>query len=73
MRRFTRFISAVAASVFVLMSAGAGFISADNTMTAEQQVEAISVGWNLGNTFDSYGTWINNVTPYSVETAWGNP
>ena len=48
-------------------------IRADNTMTAEQQVAAISVGWNLGNTLDSYGTWIDNVTPESVETAWGNP
>lgn len=42
-------------------------------MTARQQVEAMTVGWNLGNTLDSYGTWITNVTPQAVETAWGNP
>lgn len=42
-------------------------------MTAQEQVNAMSVGWNLGNTLDSYGTWISNVTPQAVETAWGNP
>ncbi|MCQ2515367.1 MAG: glycoside hydrolase family 5 protein [Saccharofermentans sp.] len=46
---------------------------ADGMMTASQEVAAINVGWNLGNTLDSYGTWITNVNPTSVETAWGNP
>jgi len=48
-------------------------INADGMMTASQEVAAINVGWNLGNTLDSYGTWITNVNPTSVETAWGNP
>ena len=48
-------------------------IQADTAMTASAQVEAMNVGWNLGNTLDSYGTWIYDVTPQNVETAWGNP
>ena len=32
----------------------------------------MNVGWNLGNTLDSYGTWIMPTTSV-VETAWGNP
>ena len=37
-------------------------------------VRDINVGWNLGNTFDAHGKWIEdeeNVTAF--ETAWGNP
>lgn len=36
----------------------------------------ISAGWNLGNTLDSCGDWINQHTDgisRSFETAWGNP
>lgn len=48
-------------------------VRADTPMTASEQVAAMSVGWNLGNTLDAYGTWIDNVTPSNVETCWGNP
>lgn len=48
-------------------------VRADGFMTARQQVDAMNVGWNLGNTLDSYGTWLTDVTPSSVETCWGNP
>lgn len=41
--------------------------------TAKEEIEAISVGWNLGNTLDSYGTWISGTSPSAFETAWGNP
>jgi endoglucanase len=34
------------------------------TLTAEQTVEAMQPGWNLGNSFDAVG---------ADETAWGNP
>jgi len=40
--------------------------------TAREEVEAINVGWNLGNTLDSYGTWISGNSPTDYETAWGN-
>ena len=41
---------------------------------AYEAVENITVGWNLGNTLDPTGDWIddsNGTAPY--ETAWGNP
>lgn len=41
---------------------------------ARDAVDNITVGWNLGNTLDSCGDWIddsNGTAPY--ETAWGNP
>lgn len=41
--------------------------------SAAEEVAAINVGWNLGNTLDSYGTWISGTTPSAYETAWGNP
>ncbi len=45
-----------------------------NFENANQAVENITVGWNLGNTLDPVGDWIdssNGTAPY--ETAWGNP
>lgn len=48
-------------------------VRADTPMTASEQVAAMNVGWNLGNTLDAYGIWIDNVTPANVETCWGNP
>lgn len=39
-----------------------------------QWLSDITAGWNLGNTFDSYGDWIGNHQSSSkYETAWGNP
>lgn len=34
-------------------------------------VKSIKIGWNLGNTLDSVGDWIND--DLAFETAWGNP
>ncbi|MBN1411871.1 MAG: glycoside hydrolase family 5 protein [Spirochaetales bacterium] len=50
--------------------------------TAAEMVRHFRVGWNLGNTFDSYSGnsytdgWIEQYTdrsPEAYETAWGNP
>ena len=71
MKKFISFIVAFVLAISILNTPGV--LRADNEMTAEQQVNAINIGWNLGNTLDSYGTWITDVTPQSVETAWGNP
>ncbi len=40
--------------------------------SAQQAVDNINVGWNLGNTFDCKGDWINGGVE-AYETAWGNP
>lgn len=42
-------------------------------VSASDAVAQISVGWNLGNTLDAYGTWISGTSPRDFETAWGNP
>jgi aryl-phospho-beta-D-glucosidase BglC (GH1 family) len=39
-----------------------------NSMSSAEIVENISVGWNLGNTLDSY-----NTTTSDTEIGWGNP
>lgn len=39
-----------------------------NAMSSAQIVENIKVGWNLGNTMDSY-----NTSSSDTETGWGNP
>lgn len=41
-----------------------------STKTAEQVVADMRIGWNLGNSFDSVGSWINGDLEH--ETAWGN-
>lgn len=41
--------------------------------TTAQIVAAMNVGWNLGNTLDSTGSWINSKDPTDYEKAWGNP
>lgn len=41
-----------------------------NYKEANEFVSNIKVGWNLGNAFDSYGSWINGDLEH--ETAWGN-
>ena len=44
--------------------------------TARETVDAIGVGWNLGNSLDCNGEWIEKYTankPEDYEKAWGNP
>ena len=42
-------------------------------MTAIQLTEKMGNGWNLGNTMEATGSWINGSTPTDYETAWGQP
>lgn len=41
--------------------------------SASDIVADIRLGWNVGNSLDSYGDWINGDTTEAYETAWGNP
>lgn len=51
-----------------------GTVTADGSFeTAEEAVSHISIGWCLGNTLDSYGSYITGNNPSDYETAWGNP
>lgn len=36
-------------------------------------VENMKIGWNIGNSLDSTGGWIDKSEPKNFETAWGNP
>jgi len=42
-------------------------------LTSQQVVDEMGLGWNLGNTLESFGDWINGSTVNQFETAWGNP
>lgn len=46
----------------------------ENPLTASQLISEFQIGWNLGNTMDSWGEWIGNLQePSKYETAWKNP
>ncbi len=40
---------------------------------AETLVKEMGIGWNLGNTLDCVGDWINKSDTKNFETAWGHP
>ena len=79
MNRFMKsFIKHISCFALVALIAGQiitplEIIRADGQMEAAQDLaDHINVGWNLGNTFDAYGTWISGTSPDAYETAWGN-
>jgi|GEM_PF-183001 len=72
-RLLSRFLVPVLASALMIPLLLPVSTKADSMPDAASEVAAINVGWNLGNTLDSYGTWLTNVTPEAVETCWNNP
>lgn len=42
-------------------------------LTGEELVAKMSVGWNLGNTLESTGSWLEGKSVTGYETGWGNP
>jgi endoglucanase len=71
-------LKAVAAAVLaaVTVISSAVFVSAEETksvadMTAQEIVEDMKIGWNLGNSLDCYGGSYS--TPTAAETRWSNP
>ncbi|MDO5560492.1 MAG: cellulase family glycosylhydrolase [Oscillospiraceae bacterium] len=42
-------------------------------ISSAEIVKDMGLGWNLGNTFDCIGSWIQQGPPSNYETAWGNP
>lgn len=61
--------------VTVKKSASSGSDTTKNTISSSGDaldfVKNIKIGWNLGNTLDCTGSWINGDLAH--ETAWGNP
>ncbi len=63
--------AAIAIGSMVLPAAAEG-----KTETAQEAVNNITAGWNLGNALDSCGEWIGMYSagkPENYETAWGSP
>ncbi|MCR4852010.1 MAG: glycoside hydrolase family 5 protein [Prevotella sp.] len=56
----------------LLMVFSSQVASAADFETATEAVQNMKVGWNLGNTLESNGSWINGSTE-NFETAWGQP
>jgi endoglucanase len=48
------------------------FLSVAFQKTAIETVNDMGLGWNLGNTFDCFGTWKEIKTPDDQITMWGN-
>ena len=67
--------TALSLMTVLLMSSAAGVYAAEDSSfeSAGEATANIVSGWNLGNTLDSYGTWIDkNGGTKAYETAWGN-
>jgi len=43
------------------------------SLTTQEVIKDMGLGWNLGNTLEACGDWINGKTVTDYETAWGNP
>ena len=66
---------AMCTAFFVNPAAPADIITAAGIvrdMTSQEVVSDMGLGWNLGNSFDSYYEG-QTMSPSAVETAWGNP
>lgn len=75
MKRITKIIACFGVMALLLgqLTGPLSTIRAEETMeSATDFVSHMNIGWNLGNTFDAYGTWISGSSPSSYETAWGN-
>ena len=74
-RRIKRILSLFLALVIVVTAVPAKTVSAASgtDKTATQVVSDMRVGWNIGNSLDSYGQKANFPYTSSNETYWGNP
>lgn len=68
--------AAVMSAAILVTSFAVPTCAAESFETADNAVNSITAGWNLGNALDSNGEWIGLYTdgkPANYETAWGNP
>lgn len=73
-RKITRCLCGIVAILTTLSFSGCGGETLGTDFEAENTIEfvnAMGVGWNLGNTFDATGGVVED--PASCETSWGNP
>lgn len=80
LKRITAQILAVVLTVTACLPLMAGTAKAENLgkngqvrdLPSAQIVEDMGLGYNIGNTFDSIGSFITATTPQEYEKAWGN-
>ena len=75
-RKITSVLAASAVAAGTLAAFPAYADSAEKTpaeMTTAELVRDMGIGINLGNTFESCGSWIDASSPQNFETAWGSP
>lgn len=74
MKKLFKAVMAAVLSAVTVISAAVPMCAADktiDTMTPQEIVDDMKIGWNLGNSLDSFGNTYS--TPQSAETYWGNP
>ena len=72
-RKFLSVITSAAMAVSIF--AFSPVLATEDFESATDAVSRIGAGWNLGNTLDANGTWINAApgNAQAYETAWQNP
>lgn len=78
MKKFIKRIAAAAAAIGIFTSALGGCVNAGASgdmrdMTTMELVQDMGLGINLGNTFESCGSWISDSSVTNYETGWGSP
>ena len=75
MHKMKRILTLILALVIVVTAIPVKTVSAASgtNKTATQVVSDMTVGWNIGNSLDSYGQKSNFPYTSSNETYWGNP
>lgn len=73
-RRFMKIAACLSLIMLLVLPQFAPVVSASYIYneTAAETVHNMGVGWNLGNTLEACGDWINGSTVKDYETAWGN-
>src|SRR5688500_9142163 len=58
-----------------VLAVGTACAAADPARPSDSMefVRRMGLGWNLGNTLEACGDWIQGGTTTAYETAWGNP
>lgn len=72
LKKFASVFTAAAMAATLLTSVTATADDADEVSKAQAFVSNMGIGINLGNTFESCGSWINSSSVTNYETGWGS-
>lgn len=50
-----------------------GCVGSTLALTTKELIKDMGIGWNLGNSLEACGDWINGSTVKDYETSWSNP